>query len=710
MNLIFNILRDKNETVFESFIRLENNKNLIGTPLLKTNIEIVLANKSTYNSLKTIAFDNGYASILSEYSNGKNKILLSILTDNKSNIFQVSDFGKYENPVIEVSEHIIYIAYEYHYENKSEIIYKTFDIQTKSFSEEKIISKGLYSYTPILIKSEKSLFFIYNAFENNRYKTIFAKSSDDFNTHLEIGFPFGNDEYLSVCKYGNKVALYIENSMPLSKGDELIETIIPAFGHGWKIKFKNGLVLISEDSIEVFDNNIFHKIGVSEKSEGCAKLLEYNGNLYCVYTKFTGRWSLNIAIFKDNSWVDIYDTGLFLMDRIIPSAVIKSGAILVYGYESFNTEPIIKNFRLDNKDSNNTLTSFVCQNFKQNQEEKITRETVIINGEKYYGYWGDLHMHSNTSLCSRHTDFHCTEVEDKYKNAKDIGSLDFALLTDHDHMSDICWERNKMASNLANIENGFVAFNGFEWTSSMRADGKNYGHYNVLYKNNGQLYRISETENPKSLQKKFSSNDGLTIPHHPNDSTHPIDWSWFNEEYATCVEIFQVRGSSEYVGCPFDPQKLGRGVIEGISVRDGLNAGHRFSFTSGGEHEGVGITCVFAKELTRESIFEAVKAGRVYGTTYSRIHADFRINNLFMGEKGQVNEDINLSLTIKGASKISEVKIVKDGNDIAFFNPNEKEAFINFKDETQNSKHYYYAVVTQDNGEMAWISPIFIDN
>jgi len=714
MNLIFDFIKDSKGNIFENFIELENKKSLKGKVILKeknSNNQMIILDNGIYNAFKSVALNSGFASVISEYANGKNRLFLSIIKKDTKKIFNIIDYGKIENPVIEVDSDFIHIAYEQHANNKSEIIYKKFDIISESFSESKIISKGLKSYTPLLIKSNSVIFLIYNSFDENRFKTILSKSDDDFKSSIEIGFNSGNDEYISACKLGDKIAVYVENSMPLFKEDEFIETIIPAFGHGWKVKFRNGLILISNEKTETFGSNISHKIGKFEKNEGATKLLEHKGTLYGVYISFNGRWNLNIGIFNGDSWEKIYNTELYTEDRIKPAAVIKDGKIFVYGIDIDSHEKVIKSFDINNLKSNYVTYKSDTKAFEP-KEIIEKRETILINEETYYAYWGDLHMHSNTSLCSRHTDFHSCEVEDKYRNAKNIGSLDFALLTDHDHMSDFYWEKNKMATDIANIDNEFVAFNGYEWTSSMRNDGKNYGHYNVLYKNSGELYRVTDvkTENPEGLQSQFSSDEALTIPHHPADGMHPLDWSRFNSEYATCVEIFQVRGSDEYLGSPMDPRKLGREITEGNFIRDALNTGCRFSFTSGGEHEGVGITCVFAKSLTREDIFEAVKSGRVYGTTHSKIHAMFTINDLFMGEKGTVVGDINLNLKLKGKSLITEVRIVKNGKDIAVFNPNSIETEINFVDIPQNGKYYYYAVVTQDDNEMAFVSPIFIEN
>ena len=81
-----------------------------------------------------------------------------------------------------------------------------------------------------------------------------------------------------------------------------------------------------------------------------------------------------------------------------------------------------------------------------------------------------------------------------------------------------------------------------------------------------------------------------------------------------------------------DPAKYrSEGMVPGLSVLDGLERGYEFGFTSGGEHEGVGTTAVFAEENTREAVFDALRKRQVYGTTGDHIFLDFRVNEVLMG-------------------------------------------------------------------------------
>jgi hypothetical protein len=48
---------------------------------------------------------------------------------------------------------------------------------------------------------------------------------------------------------------------------------------------------------------------------------------------------------------------------------------------------------------------------------------------------------------------------------------------------------------------------------------------------------------------------------------------------------------------------------------------------------GMGKACVYAPELTREAILDAIRARHTYGTTAARIFLDMRVNGHLMGDK-----------------------------------------------------------------------------
>ena len=121
-----------------------------------------------------------------------------------------------------------------------------------------------------------------------------------------------------------------------------------------------------------------------------------------------------------------------------------------------------------------------------------------------------------------------------------------------------------------------------------------------------------------------------------------------------------------------------------------------------------GLVGIWAKELTRKSVFEALWNRRVYGTTGARIILRFKINDKPMGSDVRASGRINISVEAQSEVAISKVEIVKDGKDHLSEEPNSEQ--VNYKiREAVSGDGCYYARVTRQDGQMAWSSPIWVE-
>jgi len=330
--------------------------------------------------------------------------------------------------------------------------------------------------------------------------------------------------------------------------------------------------------------------------------------------------------------------------------------------------------------------------------------------------WGDLHMHSNLSGCSLGERFHCTEVEKKFRFCRDVADLDFVLNTDHDSMSDHEWYRNTAAAHFHDMPGHFVAFNGFEWTCSHFDAKRNYGHYNILYKEDGPMLRTRDDayDNVIAVRDRLDPDRALAVPHHPGDNAHPLDWNAFDPAFAPLVEIFQVRGSYEYDNCPMHPELYGRNTVRKHSLQYGLNRGFDFGFTAGGEHEGVGVTGVYAEAFTREAIFTALRERRTFGTTGDRMVVDFRMDGHSMGSviHRAAGRTLTGTVSVTGTDTIVAIDLVRTGKIVRTWEPGTLNVALTWEedagDRAEGARDYYYVVIRQANDEMAWASPVFV--
>lgn len=720
---------------------------------------LVTKNPGNYGSIKAVSNGNMVSIVYTEYNNREKCILLSSIKDGKVYGPEIiTGFGKYDNPEVCLHDKFLWIAWESYQSGKSEIMCRPLNIESLTQMENKvsfasnaeiITSQQEKAYKPSMISDGDCLYLVYECFFENRYHIMVRCLSNKekvFSSPFEVGFSDNNDQAATVSLHDGKVLIAWENSSPLYKGytwlDHLEnEIIMPGFGHGWKVSTRIGLRRISyknegltiEDLCSIENNSPSVHID-SQESSGCPRVFTNSeGRIFIAYLAWSENpyrgWKIKVKFLSGTEWVEAGETGLIQKQRVHPAIFMDNTNTKIYilgnkgDYESkywtyennstwcevielsdecchvpysFNSKPV-------------PYTEIIAEN-------ESSHHTIEYNGKKLGLFWGDLHMHTNLSRCSLHDKFHCTEIDEKYRFCRDVANLDFAMITDHDSMSEYEWNITCDTAHFNNLPENFTAFAGFEWTCTQYKDKPNYGHYNVLYKDTGSLYKTSDAVfgNIQNLWDVLQKGKALTIPHHPGCNTHPLDWNYFNGDFVPLVEIFQVRGSYEYDQCPMYPTNYGREVTNNNSVQDGLNRGYKFGFTSGGEHEGVGVTAIFAESLTRDAIFEALQKRHVYGTTGDHIFIDFRLNGHLMGSEVRTkNSNPKIEVKVAGTSNIESVKVVRNGNIIKEWNPNKKEVTLEWVDDSlsqvdQHSNYYYYVVVNQDNNEMAWASPVFL--
>ncbi len=116
---------------------------------------------------------------------------------------------------------------------------------------------------------------------------------------------------------------------------------------------------------------------------------------------------------------------------------------------------------------------------------------------------------------------------------------------------------------------------------------------------------------------------------------------------------------------------------------------------------------------TKHGILEALKRRRVYATSGAPILITFRINDHSMGDSLSTEAIPTISLDVEGTSALQYVKIVRNNEEILTLGKDIKEGRgvrTTFKDKTISPGHFwYYLRVLQEDGEMAWSSPIWVN-
>jgi hypothetical protein len=330
-------------------------------------------------------------------------------------------------------------------------------------------------------------------------------------------------------------------------------------------------------------------------------------------------------------------------------------------------------------------------------------------------YFGDIHGHSRMSDGTG-------APEDYYRYARDVSGLDLAALTDHAdygtiHIKDGVWERIKRAANDSYEPGRFVTFLGFEWTNWK------FGHRNVYYRDgDGPVFRSVDpgSSTPQRLWGLLAPYEAMTVAHHVGGGPIATDWTVPPGPKEYLVEICSIHGASEYFG--------GESAIynptQGAFVRDALTRGYKLGIIASGDtHDGHpgqrsvgavvnGLVGVYAPALTREAVWEAFKRRQVYGTSGPKIILNFRVGDSPMGSEVAWNPSkgpLPLAVRAVGCDDIASVEIIRNGQ-TAFAQKGEG-VFAQLLLEDANvlpGVSWYYARVIQQDGQMAWSSPVWV--
>ncbi|MFX1275827.1 MAG: DUF3604 domain-containing protein [Promethearchaeota archaeon] len=368
-------------------------------------------------------------------------------------------------------------------------------------------------------------------------------------------------------------------------------------------------------------------------------------------------------------------------------------------------------------------------------------------------FWGYIHGHTNKSDGMR-------DLAEYFNNLLDAG-LDFGTNTEHDHLYETSDDDFKEIRNIVkkfHKDNEFVSFFGYEYGTWYTG----YGDICIYhYDENIPIIRseINKYNSPSKVIKYLKRYKGkvLMISHHSALRPGYRNWDYFDNTIEKLVEIYSTWGNQEYPSHEDNPlpprykfygygkHALKRGAIlekKGSFVRDALQKGYKLGFTAGGDdHFGFypsgqidpdnglyppGIMAIWAKELTKKSIWEALNDRKCYGTTGTRVILRFCIDEYFMGEIIKLNDAEKLAkkriLKISIISPIltEKIELIRNNEVILKNELNSKiialehvdrEPFnkisLKHSSEKENFIFYYVRIFLVDNN-MAWSSPIWI--
>lgn len=341
---------------------------------------------------------------------------------------------------------------------------------------------------------------------------------------------------------------------------------------------------------------------------------------------------------------------------------------------------------------------------------------VTRDAPRHRLYWGDTHTHSSISSDSGAVNDFIPRPSGDYVYARDRSHLDFCMVTDHgEDQSPEDWKETREAARDAYEPGRFVTFSAYEATHPpLRKDGDK----NVYFFDDDQA-KISEGNTVETYRAlKESGAKVMVIPHqHAN-----TNWEIHDPELERVVEVYAHWGNGLV---PDSEYPMVSWLKPECYVCHALEQGIRLGFIASADHswghpgddfwwaldnyQG-GLAAVYAAELTREGVWDALWNRYCYGTTRARILLEFEMNGHRMGEELPDGSPRELRIGAYGTAEIETVEIIKNGRVLhAEQGGGSADLEFSFTDETKEREtDYYYAHVTQTDGEHAWASPIWI--
>ncbi len=349
-------------------------------------------------------------------------------------------------------------------------------------------------------------------------------------------------------------------------------------------------------------------------------------------------------------------------------------------------------------------------------------------------YWGDLHIHTKLS--------HDGMGNDPYGYARDVSGLDFGAACDHvESLGKDGYEQLLEWAEDADEPGRFVSILADERIPPIT------GHHNMYFRCVDAFLGGASWEGKRQITAELHPDRVMLVPHHTiqfgdlRGKGDGVDLAaWKDNGLRPVMEIYSHHGQSELYSPQHalsyefnrmrNPERRANTSIPGPHyAQDYLKVGYRLGvIASSDEHSGQGgrrhggIAAVLADSLTREDIFDSIRARRCYGTTGERILIDFRINGSTMGSElsAERGDTASIELKVWATELLLRVEMLRfrfgvdtDFRPILSSAPRPESLDAEFHlEEKIDGPCVYYARITQEpltRPGMAWTSPIWID-
>ncbi len=349
----------------------------------------------------------------------------------------------------------------------------------------------------------------------------------------------------------------------------------------------------------------------------------------------------------------------------------------------------------------------------------VRQYRIRAGGKEYRVFRGDLHRHTSLSGDGVGDG----SLWDFYRYMLDAADMDLSTVTDHQGGGTAYnWWKAQKSTDLYHLPGRMTSIYAYE-----RSVLYPNGHRNIVFPKRGApILPISPAEQQgreRSADKvlPYLRKYGAIAFRHTTATNQGTDWQDHNNELEPMVEVYQGhRVVYEHEGGPkgatAEKMYLQRsGYRPAGFLWNALARGYRMGFQASSDHcsTHVSYACVLSQSGTREALIDAMRRRHVYGAT-DNIVMDFRVRangeEYLQGDEIGARGRYTLSVNIIGTGSIERVDVIRNEKYVHALGPAGKSrvSFTWVDPKPDAGENRYYIRMMQENGHIAWSSPVWI--
>jgi hypothetical protein len=343
-----------------------------------------------------------------------------------------------------------------------------------------------------------------------------------------------------------------------------------------------------------------------------------------------------------------------------------------------------------------------------------------VNNTEYRILRGEFHRHTEVSMDGGRDG----SLLDAFRYMLDAAAMDWVGCCDHDngHGREYTWWMTQKLTDIFHLQGSFIPMFSYE-----RSVQYPEGHRNVVFAQRGvrtlpRIARVDESApgnapDTQMLYKYLRHFNGI-VASHTSGTNMGTDWRDNDPLAEPVVEIYQ--GDRQNYEMPEAPRSnnandsIGGWRPKGF-ISLALEKGYKLGFQASSDHISTHMSyCnLLVTAPTREALLEAFQKRHVYGATddiLADVRAEARGGVYMMGDAFETTTAPTIKVKLVGTAPFSRVHIIRNNRYVYTVEPKKETVEFTWRDEKPEAgkTSYYYVRGEQQDGEIVWVSPMWI--